>query len=449
MRRLVQAAHSLAKTGESLQAHETIQAILPRVGRTAECDVLEATASALHALKCHEAALSCARQAAKSGANDPAWTFFLATLEMFCGNVEQAESLLEQCLRERPDYAAAHWTLAKLRRYNAADNHVDRLFEQVRMRNEHDSSLPYLFSALFKELDDIGETNDAWQALVRGSLTWRRTVDFDLRRDTDGLAGLARAFPCPGPVQNPEQLDSCTPIFIVGLPRSGTTLIERLLGGHTDVHAGGELDDMSAAVVHASGSNRYFDVPDEATSLQLARADHATIAQRYLRNTSWRSGQRTHYTDKRPNNFMHVASIARAMPRAKIIHVHKQPIDGCFSLLKEFFGGRYNYSYRLNELAAYHDGYRQLMQHWRSSGFQFLDVSYEKFVQEPEGEARRILAYCGLDWQEQCLQTDRAGGAIGSASVVQAREPVSTRYVASWKKYESQLEPLRIMLGNA
>ena len=383
------------------------------------------------------------------GADDPPWIFFLATLEMFSGNVEQADALLERCLSERPDYASAHWTLAKLRRYNATDNHIDRLLAQLRMRKEQDSGVPYLLSALFKELDDIGETRDAWRALVHGSLAWRRTVEYDLRRETEGFAALARAFPYPERTNKPEPANTCTPIFIVGLPRSGTTLIERVLGAHTDVHASGELDDMSATVVHASGSNHYFDVPHEAASLRLAQADHATIAQRYLRNTSWRRGNRTHYTDKRPNNFIHVASIARAMPWAKIIHVHKQPMDGCFSLLKEFFGGRYNYSYRLNELAAYHDGYRGLMQHWRNSGFRFLDVSYEKFVQEPEPEARRILAYCGLDWQEQCLHTDKAEGAIASASVVQAREPVSSRYVASWKQYESELEPLQRMLGGS
>ncbi len=409
----------------------------------ADRETLQWMAAAYHALKCYRRALFFARRATDD-LTEPSGVFFQATLELFCGYSDKAEELLESCISSAPGMASAHWTLAKIRRQTSDNNHIDRLRRQIRERRQSDSALPYLFFALFKELDDIGETTDAWQALVHGCLSWRRSIRYEIERDVAGMQGLARAFPQVTIPKPP--LGSHSPIFIVGLPRSGTTIIERILGGHSAVYACGELDDLPTAMI-MSASGKYFDVPSAADSQKIARSDPSAIAQHYTLNTTWRADGHPVLTDKRPNNFLYIGAIQRAMPGAKIVHVHKQPIAACFSLLKEFFGGRYNYSYKLNELAAYHGQYRHLMQHWRDGGCELLDVSYEQLVSNPEFETRRILEFCGLDWQEQCLHTERREGAIATASVTQARAPMSRDYVDGWVRYAPQLEALQSMLA--
>lgn len=440
---LAQAAIALAKSGRSSLAHQTLASLEPHAMQ-ADRETLQWIAAAYHALKCHGRALLFARRAA-DGSTEPTSMFFQATLELFSGNSDKAEHMLESCIRSAPGMGSAHWTLAKIRRQTGGNNHIDRLRRQIREQGDGDSALPYLFFALFKELDDIGEVLDAWQALVHGCLSWRRPIRYEVTRDLAGMQGLARAFP-QSPILEPPKEGANTPIFIVGLPRSGTTVVERILAGHSAVSACGELDDLPTAMI-LSADGIYFDVPTAADSQKIAGSDLSVIAQHYRCNTTWRADGRPMLTDKRPNNFLYVGAIQRAMPGAKIIHVHKQPVAACFSLLKEFFGGRYNYSYKLNELAAYHDHYRRLMQHWRDSGHEFLDVSYEQLVSEPESEARRILAYCGLDWQEQCLHTERQEGAIATASVTQARAPVSGEYVDAWVRYAPRLEALQDMLA--
>ena len=439
---LAQAAIALAKNGQMLLAHQTIAPLLARPNHH-DKQTMEWLAAAMHSMRCYRAALAYARLAAADPA-PPLSAFFQATLELFCGNLDEAEGLLESCIRSAPDMASAHWTLSKLRRQTTTNNHVDRLRRQIRSKREGDESLPYLLFALFKELDDIGETKEAWQALVHGCLSWRRSVRYDIDRDLAGMEGLANAFPQPLAAPRPAE-DGSRPVFIVGLPRSGTTLVERILSGHSDVHACGELDDLPATMVLSAGG-LHFDIPAAADAKRIADAEPSAMARRYSENTAWRANSRSRLTDKRPNNFLYIGAINRTMPHARIIHVHKQPLGGCFSLLKEFFGGRYNYSYRLNELAAYHNGYRRLMQHWQDSGHEFLDVSYERLVAQPEAEARRILGYCELDWQEQCVRTERTGGVIATASVAQARAAVSTEYVEGWKRYEPGLEGLRDLL---
>lgn len=440
------AAIALAKSGQSLLAHRMISSLehaaLPR-GRDAE----ESIAVALHALKCHQSALTHARLAGPASGN-PFDAYFQATLALYCGHADEAEHLLEACLHMAPDMAGAHWTLAKIRRQTLERNHVDRLRRHIRARRGDDAALPYLCFALFKELDDIGETGEAWQALVHGCLAWRRSVRYDIDHELACMNGLATAFPrAPAASIRPGVHEGGRQIFIVGLPRSGTTLIERILAGHPQVHAGGELDDLHAAMVMAA-RGMHFDMPNAADAARIAAADQTAIARQYVQNTAWRAGDNRVLTDKRPNNFHYIGAIARALPQARIIHVHKNPMNGCFSLLKEFFGGRYNYSYRLNELAAYHRGYRQLMQHWRESGHEFLDVSYERLVSEPETESRRIVAYCGLDWQQGCLRTERPDGVIASASVAQARAPITRDYVDGWRAYASRLETLGEFLAS-
>src|SRR3990167_6856077 len=249
------------------------------------------------------------------------------------------------------------------------------------------------------------------------------------------------------PVQSgtPDR-DAPTPIFIVGMPRTGTTLLERILGRHPDVENAGELDDFPLQLRWCA--NRFSRSFLDAGVLAAAPSESpAVLGDRYLDHASWRARGKAFFTDKMPPNFLHVGLIARALPRARILHMTRHPMDTCFSNLKELFTEAYPYSYDLGELAAHYGRYRRLMSHWHDQfPGRVLDVSYEGLVADPVAASQRVFAHCGLQWLPECVEIETGGGRVTTASSVQVREPIHRRAVDGWRRYETQLRPLKEML---
>ena len=224
--------------------------------------------------------------------------------------------------------------------------------------------------------------------------------------------------------------------------RSGTTLLERVLGNHSQVAAGGELYDFPAQLRWALG--RHFSGPSDAEVVAKApEIDFPLLGLRYLDQVAWRAEGKPFIVDKLPSNFLNIGFIRRAMPQAKILHITRDPMDTCFSNLKELFSAACPYSYDQGELADWYLQYRGLMAHWQRSvpGFVF-DVSYERLAAEPEAEARRILAFCGLEFEPGCIDTASNRGSVNTASSAQVREPIHQRNVGAWRRYERHLGPL-------
>ena len=368
--------------------------------------------------------------------------------QSYLGETDAAERELEACVAAGGPTAPAAWRdLARLRRWSPERNHVERLRAALAQLGEAHRDAPLLQYALFKELDDLGETGPAWRALEAGMRARRAQVGFD-------PAAEAELFEALQDTGSREVADAAAPtgpqpIFIVGLPRSGTTLLERILGGHPQVADAGELRDFTAQLrwmTGLPGSNH----PDAALVRAAAGIDFAELGERYLSHTRWQARGKPFYTDKLPANVLNVGFIAQALPHARILHMARAPMDACFSNLKELFGPAYPHSYDQEEMADHYVRYRKLMDHWHAAfPGRILDVQYEALAAEPERVAREVLAFCGLPWDEAVLSPEQRTGAVATASTAQVREPIHARFVGQWRRYETQLEPLRQRLEAA
>jgi hypothetical protein len=272
-------------------------------------------------------------------------------------------------------------------------------------------------------------------------------LQYDVRYDVDTVDWIIRAFP-QAPAEPIRACPSNEPIFIVGLPRSGTTLVERILGSHSDVFAAGELNHFAAALVSGVLSRtggRPLPRPELiAGSREL---DFAALGADYLERTRPATSHRRRFTDKMPLNYLYCGLIRRALPNARIVHVRRHPMASCYAMFKTLFKDGYPFSYDLNEIAQYYVGYRRLMDHWRQSMPGAIhDISYERLVRDLEGESRRLLSACGLEWQDSCLEFHRNPTATTTASAAQVRRPLYDSSLAQWRHYEQQLEPLRARL---
>jgi len=435
----------LMEVGESRRAHDLLQDLSRDASLPAQA--LADLAFAAHRLGEVSTALALAERALAHGQRTPELRYLRGTLLLFSGRAAEAEAALEDVIRDAPQLASAHWALSKLRRWDEQDNHVLRLRQRIAALPAADPGAAYLWFALFKELDDCGRTDEAWEALMCGCAARRRQVQYDgdaEARVFDSL--MARCTPAfLDPVHT--SAPGAVPIFIVGMPRSGTTVLERILGAHPLVRDAGELHDFG----HAMAWGCDHQAPRMLDATIVARAadvDYGVVGQRYLANTRWRADGRAFYTDKLPRNFTQLGFIRRALPQARILHMVRDPMDTCFSNLKELFGDAYAYSYDFGGLARHHANYRRLMAHWQAAmPGAILDVRYAELVADPERVARRVLAHCGLPWEPGCIAIERRESASMTASSVQVREPIQGRYVGQWQRYARQLQPLRELLA--
>lgn len=383
------------------------------------------------------------RRARAMGLDNAGLRYQLGYAESYAGHDAAAEAELEACLALDPDHAPAHRALAKLRRVTLADNHVDRLRAAITRVPENHPDAPLLHYALFKELDDLGDPEAAWPALETGMRLRRRQV----RHDDDAEAALFEHLMQVRATAPPPAEPGPVPIFIVGMPRSGTTLLERILGGHPDVTDAGELRDFT---VQLRWCTDVFGGPhlDAALARAAARADLSTLGRRYLDHTQWQAQGRAFYTDKLPANFLNVGYLANALPQARFLHLVRDPMDVCFSNLKELFGDAYPHSYDQREMAAHFLRYRALMAQWHAQfPGRILDVAYDALVSDPETTARTVLAHCGLPPATGLAAIESRTGTIATASAAQVREPIHRRFLGQWRRYETHLQPLKAALG--
>jgi hypothetical protein len=308
---------------------------------------------------------------------------------------------------------------------------------------QHEVRLRY---ALAKEYEDLGEYALSWPHLAAGSALRRKHLQYDARVDLATVDWLRQSFPAglDGGAGDP----SAEPIFILGMPRTGSTLIDRILGRQTQVYSAGELQDFGAAVVSAVQARCGRTVGRQQMVAESAALDFAALGRDYLRRTRPRTGHTPHFTDKLPINYLYCGLIARALPEARMVHVIRDPMATCYSIYKVLFAQGYPFSYDLSELADYYIGYRRLMAHWHATlPGRIVDIAYEDLVKEPEREARRLFDALGLSWEPQCLDFEHNPEPVATASAAQVRRPLYGSLISTWRHYEAQLAPLAARLA--
>lgn len=362
-----------------------------------------------------------------------------AQMEIFLGDFDAAQKDLESCLRSDQDQANVYWTLAQVRKWTADNNHVDAIRRVLQRPGLPPLERTRLQYALHKELDDIGDIPGAFAALEAACRLQRPSQKYSAE-DNRRLFSKLKSMPVR--TYEPTSEFAFTPVFVVGMFRSGTTLLEQLMGGHPGVLNAGELHEMAACMRYAA--DHYFPgATDEVVVDRAGDIDFAAVGRQYMEAVQWRVDGHGYLTDKWPPNHMNVGFICQAMPAAKIIHMSRDPRETCFSNLRELFGHAAPYSYDQLELADYCNQYRDLMDHWheRFPG-RILDVSYADLTRNTEATMRKVADFCGFPFTEKLLQPNSAGKSVATASAVQVRDKVVARDVPKWAPYEKYLQPL-------
>ncbi len=406
--------------------------------------------SLLHLLGDNAGALTHYSRAIDRDADNADHHFNRAALQRYFGDIAGAESGFDRAIALKPDEFEAYNGRAHLCTQTRDRNHIAQLKEVI-ARTRSPVGLVQLHYALAKELEDIGEFDDAFASLKLGADIKRQHMQYAVETDLQIMAKIRETL---GPQSFDGSIRGCPstdPIFILGMPRTGTTLVERILDSHSQVQSAGELNNFSLELI---GLVRKSTGPKRLSRLEFVAAaatvDHCALGEAYIAATRPLRDGSPRFIDKLPFNYLYAGLIHLALPAAKIINLQRHPMDTCYSVYKQLFRDAYPFSYELDELAQYYIAYHRLMQHWNAvmPGV-ILTLRYEALVADLEGESRRLLDYCNLSWEDQCLRFHENRQASTTASALQVRQPIYSTSVDKWRRYERQLDPLRQRLEHA
>ncbi|WP_246731783.1 sulfotransferase [Methylocapsa sp. S129] len=355
-------------------------------------------------------------------------------------------------MRLAPTRARSYHHLALAKRFEPGDSRIQAMEELVR----EDTSLGvddrvYVHFALGKAFDDIGNRERSFHHLSCGNALKRKQSGYNERDVLGQLERTQVAYTSELMSRNEARGNpSPVPIFVVGMPRSGTTLVEQILASHSDVHGAGEIKDFDMAVRELGGSAAWALHSPEVVS-QMSGEQFQSLGANYLRRILAAAPSSRRIVNKMTENFRFAGLIALALPNARIIHVRRDPIDTCFSCFSALFEESLPYAYDLAELGRYYRAYEALMSFWRGVLPQrvMIDVRYEDVVADVEGQSRRIIGHCGLDWDARCLDFHLSERSVRTASLVQVRRPLYKSSVGRWRRYEDFLEPLFASLASS
>ena len=354
--------------------------------------------------------------------------------------------------RERSDFGDAYWSLANLKTYRFADAELEcmRIAEAAMTTALVDRY--HLCFALGKAYEDLGEYAESWSYYERGNALKRAESRYRPELIERNTANQKKV--CTREFFERRQgygVASTAPIFVVGLPRSGSTLIEQILASHSAVEGTQELADIPRFVLELQGRDPDFESPRYPSVLaQLPPEEYQRFAEKYLRDTRvYRTGK-PRFIDKMPNNFRHLGFVHLLFPNAKIIDARREPMACCFGNLKQLFARGQEFTYSIEDIARYYRTYLELMEHWDTAlPGRVLRVHHEDVVDDLERSVRRILDFCELPFEPACLEFHRTERSIVTASSEQVRQPIFREGLDQWRHYEAWLDPLRDALGDA
>jgi tetratricopeptide (TPR) repeat protein len=399
----------------------------------------------------HEEALRIFRELAAETPDNAAIQLSAAHALKTLGRQPEAVAAYRAAADARPGFGDAYWSLANLKTYRFDDEQIDRIRAQEALPDAAPVDRYHLCFALGKAFEDRGEYQQSFHFYARGNELKHAECHYDAAQMERALQQQAvvgtREF------MQPRQGAGCPaadPIFIVGLPRAGSTLLEQILASHSQVEGTMELAEIPRQALRLSGrdathaGNRYPAVLQELTDDQLKR-----LGEKYLADTSIYRRGRPFFIDKMPNNFRHIALIQLILPNARIIDARREPMACCFSNFKQLFATGQEFTYSLDDLARYYRNYVEVMAHWdRVLPGRILRVQHEHVVEDLAGSVRRMLDYCGLPFEPQCLEFYRTERSVRTASSEQVRQPIFKEGLDQWRNYQPWLGPLKMALGD-
>jgi tetratricopeptide (TPR) repeat protein len=365
------------------------------------------------------------------------------------GRRREAEEAYKTSLEHDPGLGEAYWSLADLKNYVFSDAEIATMRTFLKGEDGEDADQAQLNFALGRAFEHKKEYATAFQHYAQGNRRRRKTVPFSIEEFEHKTQRVRRFFDARFFAERTGAgCEDPAPIFVVGLPRSGSTLIEQILASHSQIEGTFELPNILSIVRefdHATVERDAY--PENLRPLSLEHL--AGLGRRYIGETAPIRSGRARFIDKMPNNFSHVGLIHAILPRATIIDARRHPMDSCFSTFKQFFAEGQSFSYGLEDLGRYYRCYLQLMDHWDELlPGKVLLLQYEDLVRDPERQIRRLLTHCGVGFEPACLSFHENKRAVRTASAEQVRQPLYSSAVGYWRHFERELEPLRLALGD-
>jgi tetratricopeptide (TPR) repeat protein len=442
-------------------AHGMLATILLQLGRAAEAESLVCEAEGLEsgvadaydglafvslALRAHERANRFYRRATQLAPQTPRFWYNLACSERSLGRLAEAEAACDRAIALDPAQYPSYLLRSELRVQAPGGNHVQELQTLLARPDLQYQGRLFVGYALGKELDDLNRFDEAFHWFSEGARTRRTRLEYKIAADELKLRRIAEVYTaCPegrGEPQGPQTgigsdgVDSSRYIFIVGLPRTGTTLVERILTGLPNVVSNGETENFSKSLLDATapGSADVFEraasAASDAVAAGYARRADGTVS----------SGK---IVEKLPMNYLYLGAIQRALPRAKILLLRRSALDSCFAMYRTLFREAYPFTYDFEELARYYAAYERLMRHWRALlGEQLHEVVYEDLVREPQRVGADMARHCGLSWSDEAIEIQKNAAVSLTASASQIRRPIYGTSSGRWRHYLSHLKGL-------
>jgi tetratricopeptide (TPR) repeat protein len=365
----------------------------------------------------------------------------LGNVYVTVGNFLEAKKCFNTAIDKDPNYSNSHRALSRLTKYTKKDKHffqMNNVYKNLK-NNDVDDRINICF-ALGKANEDIKEYEKSFTFYKEGNEIYRKKINFSIEKIKEMTSEIKKCFN----KKMYEKYDGTgykekSPIFIVGMPRSGTTLIEQIISNHPDVFACDEqfiIPNIIKKNFSNDNANSYF-----SNFTEFDKENLKFLGQEYAREVKKISKEDRRTTDKFPANFFWIGFIKLILPNSKIVHCYRNPRDNCLSIYKNHFpGGNINYGYSLNEVVKYFNLYNDLIAHWNKSLPDFVyNVNYEKLIDNPDSEIRKLINFCDLKWNPDCLNFHQNKRAIRTASDVQARSKLYSSSIDSWKNYEKHL----------
>ncbi len=428
--------HRLDRPDEAISQYEQVLAAVPTY-----TEALNSLGNTLHQLGRSDEAVTYFQRVLATDSSDLRANHDLGVALVALGRFDEARVFLEKAIALAPRSAGCYGALARCKRFTAQDSHFAAMME-LAANTEVLSELEQtdLHFALGKAYADIGDEQHSFDHILTANALKRRQIDFDEAKSLERFERIRNVFTAEL-LRNKAGLGdpSEVPVFIVGMPRSGTTLIEQILASHPKVFGAGELRDMGTLTARVRGPEMFPDWIPTLSADELRQ-----LGASYVQAVRRKAPTATRITDKMPGNFALAGLVHLAMPNARIIYARRDLRDVAFSVFSLNFAAGHDYAYDLGELGRYCRGYAQLMEHWRKvlpSGT-MLEVQYEDLVADLEHQARRIVAHCDLEWDDACLNFYKTERSVRTLSAAQVRRPIYQSSIGRWRPHEARLQPL-------
>ncbi len=397
----------------------------------------------------HERAIPFFKKAIEFNDKPSNFHYNLGSSLQFSGRFEEAKEAYLATIERDPDFSKAYSGLVALEK-QTKENSLLTTLETLFKKHSHDPDATlHLGHAIAKTYEDFGEYDHSLEWLKRAKSMNKNRFPIDLSAQKDTFEAAKTTINLKQPKDT--NYNESAPIFVVGLPRTGTTLVDRILSSHPDVTAAGELN-VFAAIVKRLANTEDNMVLDAETLRSVPAEALADIGQHYMTSTKALSRGAQRFTDKMPLNFFYAGLINKALPNARIVALRRGAMDSCVSNYRQLFSTQfsyYNYTYDLESTAGFYRGYDELMAYWRDHlpADRFMEIHYEDIVFDQENQTRQLLDFCGLSWDETCMRFHENQAPVSTASSVQVRQPLYSGSIGRWKRYTEGLEPLKQALA--